>query len=146
MERKDWHLFRVRPSNHPAVRVEGAAELVARFLEPGMVSGLSGASASPRRLAGALIVDARNDGTAPVGIGRARDLAVNAVLPMLHALDGRAESSYLDLFRKFPKLQHNEVLREMAEQLLPEEWRSIVNSARRQQGLLHLAALLRGGG
>ena len=67
-------------------------------------------------------------------------------MPLLHNLDGRAESPYLALYRRFPKLQTNDVVREMAEQLLPEPWRVEVNSARRQQGLLHMAALLRGGG
>ena len=146
MERKDWHLFRVRPSNHPAVRVEGAAELLARFLERGLIAGLTESAGSPSRLTAALTVDGQNGGSAPVGTGRARDLSVNAVLPMLHSLDGGEDSPYLELFRRFPKLQGNEVAREMAEQLLPEGWRSDVNSARRQQGLLRLAVLLRGGG
>ena len=81
----------------------------------------------------------------PLAPGGARDLAVNAVLPLLHSLAGGDESPHLATYRRFPKLQGNEVVREMAEQLLPEEWRPAVNSARRQQGLLHLAALLRGG-
>ena len=146
MERKEWCLFRVRPANHPAARIGGAAELVARFLERGLLLGLADAAGSPSQLTAALTVDARNDGAAPVGTGRARDLAVNAVLPLLHILDGGAESLYLTLYRHFPKLQGNEVAREMAGQLLPEPWQAKVNSARRQQGLLHLAALLRGSG
>ena len=144
MERKEWHLFRVRPSNHPSARAEGAAVLVARFIEPGLVQGLVEASTSPRQLVAALAVESGKGGTAPIGAGRARDLSVNAVLPLLHSMEGGAESGYLDLFRSFPKLQGNEVVREMTEQLLPEDWRSAVNCSRRQQGLLHLAALLRG--
>ena len=145
MERKQWHLFRVRPANHPAARIEGAADLVARFLERGLLSGLAEAAGSPSQLITALTVEGRKGGAAPIGAGRARDLAVNAVLPLLHSLEGNADSPYLALCRRFPKLQGNEVVREMAEQLLPEQWRPEVNSARRQQGLLHLAALLRGG-
>ena len=144
--RKEWHLFRVRPSNHPAARIEGAAELVARFLEQGLVAGLAAEAISPKQLTAALTVEGGDGDTAPIGIGRARDLAVNAVLPLLHSLEGREDSPYLETYRHFPKLQSNEVIREMAEQLLPGEWRSTVNSALRQQGLLHLAALLRGGG
>ena len=146
MERREWHLFRVRPSNHPALRLEGAAHLLARFLDGGLLCGLADAAGSPKQLVAALTVDAGDRGTALIGAGRARDLAVNAVLPLLHTLHGGDESPYLDLFRRFPKLQGNEVVREMAEQLLPGEWRPEVNNARRQQGLLHLAALLRGGG
>ena len=145
MERKEWHLFRVRPSNHPAARIEGAAELVARFMERGLLAGLAEAAASPKQLTAALTVDGRGGGAAPIGVGRARDLAVNAVLSLLHGLNSGANSPYLAHYRRFPKLQGNEVVREMAEQLLPKEWRAQVNAARRQQGLLHLAALLRGG-
>ena len=146
MDRKEWHLFRVRPANHPAARIEGAAQLVARFLEQGLLTGLADAAGSPSQLTTALTVDGRDGSPAPIGASRARDLAVNAMLPLLHSLNGGAESPYLGLYRRFPKLQGNEVVREMAEQLLPEAWRAEVNSARRQQGLLHLAALLRGGG
>ncbi len=145
MERKDWHLFRVRPSNHPSARIEGAAILLARFLEEGLVRGLGEASTSTKRLVAALSVGSVKGGTAPIGTGRARDLAVNAVLPLLHALEKGTDSRYLELYQRFPKLEGNEVMREMAEQLLPEAWRGSVGGARRQQGLLHLAALLRGG-
>ena len=146
MERKDWHLFRVRPSNHPAVRIEGAAELLARHLERGLMVGLSETAKSPKLLVAALSVEGRDGGAAPIGTGRARDLAVNAVLPLLHSLAGGEESPHLDTYRRFPKLQGNEIVREMAEQLFPHEWQQVADSARRQQGLLHLAALLRGGG
>ena len=146
MDRKEWHPFRVRPANHPATRIEGAAELVARFLDRGLLAGLEDECRSPSQLTASLTVGGRHGGASPIGAGRGRDLAVNAVLPLLHRLDGGVESPYLALYQRFPKLQGNEVAREMAEQLLPEAWRTQINSARRQQGLLHLAALLRGGG
>ena len=34
-----WHLFRVRPSNHPVVRISGAGVLIDRYLVPGLVDG-----------------------------------------------------------------------------------------------------------
>ena len=146
MVRKEWHLFRVRPSNHPALRIGGAAELLARHLERGLTAGLAEATHSPKLLVAALSVEGRDGTAAPIGTGRARDLAVNAVLPLLHSLDGGEISPALETYHRFPKLQGNEVVREMAEQLLPDEWRPLIDSARRQQGLLHLASLLRGGG
>ena len=146
MERRDWNLFRVRPSNHPAARIEGAAELVSRFLEIGLVAGLDHAASSGKKLNATLTVEGPDGGTAPIGTGRARDLAVNVALPLLHFLDGSRDSLYLELYRGCPKLQGNEVSREIAVQLLPESWRAEIKSARRQQGLLHLAALLRGSG
>lgn len=146
MERKEWHLFRVRPSNHPAARIGGAAVLLARNLDRGLAAGLAEAAKHPKQLVVALSVESHDGGAAPIGTGRARDLAVNAALPMLHSLAGGEESPHLDAYRQFPKLQGNEVVREMAEQLFPREWKPVADSARRQQGLLHLAALLRGGG
>ena len=146
MDRKEWHLFRVRPSNHPAARIGGAAELLARHQDRGLSAALAEAAKYPKQLVAALLVEGRDGGAAPIGTGRVRDLAVNVALPLLHSLAGGEESPHLDTYRRFPRLQGNEVVREMADQLLTEEWRPIVNSARRQQGLLRLAALLRGGG
>ena len=146
MDRKEWHLFRVRPANHPAARIAGAAELLARHQDRGLSAALAEAAKCPKQLVAALSVEGRDGGAAPIGTGRARDLAVNVALPLLHSLAGGEESPHLDTYRRFPRLQGNEVVREMADQLLTEEWRPIVNSARRQQGLLRLAALLRGGG
>ena len=149
----EWHTFRVRPSNHPRRRIAGAARLLARFLERGEATGgapedrLASALAdlvaegSPAGLAAALTV--RSDdgkGAALVGASRARDVAVNVVLPFCHALagDNSASTGALALYRKFPKLQANEITREMANQLLEHDWARAVNSARRQQGLIHL--------
>ena len=144
MERKEWHLFRVRPANHPSIRIGGAAELLARFLEPGLLTGLAGSCGSLKKLTAALTIGGQDRGTAPIGAERARDLAVNAALPLLHGQSGEDHSPYLELFRGHPKLQGNEVVREMADQLILEDWRGAVKNGRRQQGLLHLAALLRG--
>ncbi len=78
-----------------------------------------------------------------IGTDRARDMAVNVVLPYFHAMglwsgDGKLVESCLTLYRSYPPLQENELTREMLYQLLPEEWRRVINSARRQQGLIHL--------
>ena len=152
-----WRLFRVRPSNHPLRRIGGAAVLIARFLETGLVDGLRQACKPGKSsyLTSALTASGEGRGAALVGQGRARDLAVNVVLPFLHTLseslqeprperrsDAQPDGPYLALYRKFGKLQENEVTREVAEQLLPDGWRETVNSARRQQGLLHLHHLV----
>ena len=83
-----WHCFRVRPANHPLRRIAGAAGLVARFLETGLVEGLRSIAATgkPSLLTSALAVPS-GTGSSPasVGLSRARDLAINVVLPLLHA-------------------------------------------------------------
>ncbi len=156
---EEWHTFRVRPTNHPLRRIAGAARLLGRCLlnvaqgpdstvDP-LVAALaeSVANGKPAEVARFLTVKAETgDGAALVGSGRARDLAVNVVLPFCHAWSGGGDSSTgaLALYRKFPKLQANEITREMAERLMPPEWAGVANCARRQQGLIHLHRQLSG--
>ena len=156
---EEWHTFRVRPANHPRRRIAGAARLLAHCMEldgaevespeEGLVRALAEvvAAGTPARLTAALTVKPEEGkGAALVGADRARDLAVNVVLPFCHAWSGGGDSTTdgLSLFTKFPRLQANEITREMAEQLMPPQWAKVVNSARRQQGLIHLHRQLSG--
>ncbi len=88
MNQKEWRLFRVRPTNHPRRRIMGAAAFLDRFLEAGLASGLEAVvhGGRPARLTTALCVDG-GSGPAYVGRGRAKDLAVNVVLPFVHGWD-----------------------------------------------------------
>ena len=150
MNQPEWRLFRVRPANHPRRRIMGAASILDRFLERGLAVGLGDIveQRSPAKLTEALTVPALT-GPAFVGAGRAKDLAVNAVLPFMHAWaefdrQGPGQETALGLYHQYPRLGDNELFREMREQLLPVAWHQAVNNARRQQGLLHLSALLKG--
>ena len=152
MSGTEWHCFRIRPTNHPRRRIAGAARLLSRFLEPGLVVGLGGIAdtGTPQDLTAALTVTKSPvAGPACIGAARARDLAVNVVLPLLHGLAGlqgepaKAETC-LQLYWRFGKLQHNELTREMADQLLLPGWRGVPNTSRRQQWLIHLQRLLTG--
>ena len=151
MNAAEWHCFRVRPANHPRHRIGGAARLLARCMaqssegerdaEDGLLSFFDNAvnSGKPASLTGALAVKADGkNGLAYIGTGRARDMAVNVVLPFCHARQGGGDTVALALYRGFPKLQDNEVTREMKDRLLPPEWAGLVSTARRQQGLMHL--------
>ncbi len=148
----DWHCFRVRPSNHPRRRIAGLAGLLARFLGTGLVASLQqvAGAGSPKELTAALTVyGCPGQPAAVVGQDRARDLAVNVVLPFCHGLaagrgDEHSGSAYLGLYRRFGRLQDNELTREMADELMEPAWRQVSNTARRQQGLLHLHRLLTG--
>ena len=131
------------------------------------MAGLEQAAKSgiPSRLTSALVVGKVDaGGRSLIGPGRARDLPVNVVLPFFHALETQALAglwgegdpdldsgqrffgSYLHCYGRFGLLQHNELLREMRERLFDPAWAVAIDSARRQQGLLHLHHLLRGGG
>jgi len=169
MNTGEWRLFRVRPANHPRRRVMGAALILDRFLERGLALGLAEVvgGSNPAKLIKALCAVSTDGsvligpgraliglGRALIGPGRAKDLAVNAVLPFMYGwgeISGQGSGPALGLsdaalavFQRFPLLTDNELTREMKEQLLPAEWRGVVTNARRQQGLLHLSALLKG--
>ena len=150
MDHREWHLFRVRPTNHPRRRILGAAMLLARFLEQGLAAGLweEVHRSRPAGLTGALCAQ-NGPGPAYVGRGRAIDLVVNAVLPFMHAWEeseprGAITGVPEGIYARYPLLSENEITREMAAQLLPAGWRRAVSNARRQQGLLHLSDLLKG--
>ena len=148
----EWHCFRVRPANHPRRRIGGAARLLDRFIEEGLAAGVGrvAGAGSPKELTLSLEVAGTPGGeNAWVGQARARDLAVNVVLPFLHALGGRPEGrpsgrDCLAIYQRFGNLQENELTREMADQLVDPAWSGVVTTARRQQGLLHLHSLLGG--
>ena len=73
---------------------------------------------------------------------------VNCVMPFLHGWarrerDGELEELSLESYRRSPRLQENEITREMARlasQGLADgsDPRRVVEGARRQQGLVHL--------
>lgn len=149
----EWHCFRVRPANHPRRRLAGAARLLAPFSDEkgtpaALVNALTAivAAGRPAVLTAALtIAAAPGEKTAYIGPARARDLAVNVVLPFCHSLTAAetGKSPALTLYHAFGKLQDNEITRETASRLsLPA---NTATTARRQQGLLHLHRLLSGG-
>ena len=133
-----WKLFRVRPANHPLQRIAGAAVLVDRYIETGMATGLEDLSGL-----GARGLIERLAARPYVGNGRAADVAVNVVLPFLHAYgrhrlkQGMADAA-LTLYRSFPALSDNEITREMKRLLRPGAEAVEVTTARRQQGLIRL--------
>ncbi len=153
MTAEAWHCFRVRPANHPLRRITGAARLVDRFLESGLAAEFrrEAGSGVPKKLTEALVVEREaGERSAPIGQGRARDLAVNTALPLLHALaagqgDTAGAEACLGLHARFGKCQENEITQEMAERLLEPGWKAVVSTARRQQGLLHLHHVLTNG-
>lgn len=86
---------------------------------------------------------------APIGAARAQDIAVNVVLPFLHAHRTQAgdyarAERMLELYRRYGPLSDNEITRELAAALQEPTWGRIANNARRQQGLIHLQRLLAG--
>ncbi|MCI0440145.1 MAG: DUF2851 family protein, partial [Chloroflexi bacterium] len=135
MSAGEWRLFRVRPSNHPIARIYGAAMLVERYVDTGLVAGIEELA-----LNGDAPSLARGLMAPPfIGKGRAGDIAVNVALPFLRAFaearrSGELRQRALEMYREFPRLQDNELTRE-ARRLLAWLEPAAVSTARRQQGL-----------
>jgi len=145
-----WHLFRVRPENHPARRLTGAAYLLARFMDEGLLEGVLRLVEESRsdigRLEAGFMVGAegysQSGERALIGQGRAREIVVNIALPFAFAWAGAGSQVSLSeqalwLYRVYPRSGGNEITRGLTK-LLGSKASALVDSARRQQGLLHL--------
>ena len=106
--RPAWKTAGVRPANHPRQRVRGAAALLARASDEGLLAACERAVAEGRTSLERLF-QVESPAGALIGAGRARDVVVNAVLPLLVAL-GNADAE--DLFLRYPALPENSLTRE----------------------------------
>ncbi len=156
-----WHLFKVRPSNSPIRRLVAMSYLIVRYRGKGMLEELvslvkeAPVSQAYHRLEKVLLVTAngywvsrfdfssgsRIRSPTLLGSGRAADITVNVLLPFIFAwshftFHPGLERKAFDLYRCYPKLAVNSVERHMMEQLGLNS--SLVNSAQRQQGLIHI--------
>ncbi|MFZ5519362.1 MAG: DUF2851 family protein [Candidatus Zhuqueibacterota bacterium] len=83
-----------------------------------------------------------------VGKDRAREIVVNTVLPVLHAFAGETENSglkihILQVYSRYPKIASNSIIQTMRQTLFGDGATSqrIINTALKQQGLIHLYKL-----
>jgi len=161
MSPNDWYLFKVRPNNSPVRRIAAMSYLILRYKEKGIfeevVNMVREASVSKdHHCLEKKFVVTTNDYWAShldfgsgsrlktpilLGASRAADIIVNVILPFTFAwgkLNSQPElgEKALDLYRHYPKLAINTVERHMREQLGLGSF--LVNSARRQQGLIHI--------
>ena len=148
-----WHLFRIRPSNHPRRRMAGAAELLDRFLDIGLQTGVIGLARGChfKTIQQQLTVPGPKGKPALIGKARASDIVVNAVLPLVHAWglqngDDFLAASTLDVYMRAPRLQSNRLIREMEEVLFLDSWRPMADTLPSQQGLIHFHHLAQGEG
>ena len=148
-----WNLYRVRPSNHPRRRIAGVAHLLRRYMEHGLLQGLTTLVrlGSWRAVETGLIVPGPGQGPALIGKSRAGDMAVNVLLPYLHAWatlgeDSGLSETVLSVYKSYPRLQTNRLTQEMERCLFPREWTPLATTAQHQQGLIQLHHMLAGGG
>jgi hypothetical protein len=161
MSENNWHLFKVRPNNFPVRRIVAMSYLTLRYREKGIfeeaVNKISETAASTGHhgLEKMLLITT-NDYWAShfdfgsgsrlriptlLGDSRAADIAVNVLLPFTFAWSKLTSQSELvrkalDLYHHYPKLVVNTIERHMCIQLGISS--NLVNSAQRQQGLIHI--------
>jgi hypothetical protein len=161
MSPDDWHLFKVRPNNFPVRRIVAMSYLIVRYRQEGIFEGVidmvkeAALSQSPCRLKKGLVVIAsgywanhfdfgsgsRAKSQTLLGSSRASDIAVNVLLPFMVAWSRltsqpEIEGKAFDLYHRYPKLVINSIERHMTNQFKLSS--SLVNSAQRQQGLIHI--------
>ena len=138
-----WRGAAGRPANNPRKRVSGAASLVSAWLRRGgpMRYAIGAVQHAER---GSQVRDAFRFGNGEIGNGRAGEIVVNAVLPLVAAWaekrrDRSLYSKTLRLFSNHPSLPANSVCSE-AERMLRLRGIDLegVTGARRQQGLIHI--------
>jgi hypothetical protein len=157
----NWQSFRVRPSNSPLRRITGMCHLLRLYQEQGLLRGLMGLvrdcpeeKASHLLESGLMAADngywaSRFDfgkgypGLSKwlIGESRAADIIINVLLPFVYARgkdNGQQELSNkaFNIFGAYPSLETNTLERHMSAQFGLKNTQ--VNSAQRQQGLLHL--------
>jgi len=159
----EWHLFKVRPNNFPPRRIVAMSYLIRRYRERGMVEEVVNMiNETPigqgyLRLEKGFMVTANgywanhfdfglnSHNSTLLGRWRAADIIVNVLLPFTFAwskLNSQPEVGRraFDLYCSYPKLGVNTVERHMIKQL--ELNSRLVNSAQRQQGLIHIYTTL----
>ena len=159
-----WSRFRLRPQNQPLRRLVGASVLIGEYLHSGLIEGLRAkVTMGQREMEKGLGVESKGfwahhldfhrpvtRAPALVGKSRAREMVVNVVLPFFFAhshLFGDRELGRrsLSLYRHYPPGQDNEITREVRGLLGARGGRGpVIDSAMRQQGLIHLYHVLRG--
>ena len=156
-----WRLTKVRPNNYPVRRLAGISHLILRHGEHGLFEEIIGLLSEVQlnqvhsALAAALTVMAsgywkthydfgcysRHIAPALIGSSRAAAIAVNVILPFTFAWGKYNEqpelaARSLAVFTIHPKPGTNAIERHMSKQL--GRPRLPVNSAQRQQGLIHI--------
>jgi hypothetical protein len=161
MNQREWRFFRVRPENFPTRRLAAVSYLLVRYGEEGLLQSLLGPVSQAfsrqgyRRLEQEFIVTTSGYWATHfdfgvesyckhslIGHGRAGEIVVNILIPFCFAWAEvtsrpRLKGQALEIYRSYPRLGENWVTRYMENQIYGEYRPSLMNSACRQQGLIH---------
>lgn len=160
-----WNRSGLRPQNSPERRLVGASYLIEEYRSAGLVDGLRNVleKGSQTEIEKGLEVGSSGfwanhldfhhpvaQAPALIGRSRAREIVINVLMPFFYARahllgDGNLKRRISDIYCSFPPGQDNEITREVKALLMVSNvCRPVVNSARRQQGLIHMYRVLQG--
>ncbi|MBI2938877.1 MAG: DUF2851 family protein [Chloroflexi bacterium] len=163
----NWPTRRIGAAGHlfAAFLPDGLAESILSLVAPSPRPPVHFAASSPRRPGPGLIAHFALDeptsywathfdfgrvlSSTParlIGADRALDIVLNVVLPLALASAAQREDEHLaasawEIFHSLPRSSENQVTRRLIGEVFGDNRRPLVTSARRQQGLLHLAAV-----
>ena len=141
-----WNRFKVRPQNSPARRIIAMSHLLVRYRKGGILEELTdmlaqtGDKQGYNMLEKAFVVVTSPTGTL-VGRDRAAVIVINVLLPFGYAWGqltrrtGLVQKA-LELYRHYPRRAANSIEKHMGRQLGLNP--KLVNSAQKQQGLIHI--------
>lgn len=152
----DWNLCRLRPGNFPTRRLAAMSYLALRYREQSLADEVlakiadSPVAPAHRELEKMFTVNTAgywaghfdfgsplNFSPTLLGAERAAEIVVNAALPFVDAAAQTGVAAKArEIYRRYPRLAANTLEKHMTGQLNLE--RGAVNSACRQQGLLHI--------
>ena len=143
MSYADWHFFRMHPRNFPTQRLLAAGHLFHRYLDRGLLNGVLDLVSEAKPGKGATTIEEGLVIPDFLGQGRAREIAVNVILPFSFAWteadsQPKLKEHSLVLYRTYPRLGENQITRYLSELFWGRGKARVVNSAQRQQGLIHL--------
>jgi hypothetical protein len=141
----NWELYKVRPENSPVRRITALSHLIYRYRLQGWLPTLMNiirhnpAGRVRRKLENTFIVDEGSH--VLLGRDRASEIIINVVLPFAWSWGRKSSESGLsdkveEVYRCYSRLGINSIERHMLQQWSLEG--RLVNSARRQQGLIHI--------
>jgi hypothetical protein len=151
MSVNNWHFFRVRPGNYPVRRIAAMSHLLQRYRQKGLLAGLGDKFQRADSLEEALIVPPDrywghymdfgipSSGAPPVLLGkeRAADIVINVWLPFFYARGlAKDREGVLEIYHNYRAPEENTLVKHMRQQLGIS--RFLINTARRQQGLIHI--------
>ena len=143
----DWQLFRVRPQNHPSLRIIYISDLIWQYCDTGLINAFIcdiDQEADLYKEFKKLWAPRKTLDSMPalkLGKGVQDNIYLNIYLPIICLWQekmGQATDGYYQAFRELPPLQDNHITRFMERYLNPSQLKLAKSKAIYQQGLMDI--------